>query len=496
MEPNIFVDLIELRKTSGEGLAKQIYRQIRRAILEGILPASSFLPSTRQLAIQLKVSRSSINEAFELLAAEGLIELRFKARAKVNSIDVAPVGRVGLHNDLALKNGVSAGAGYVSKRGEQLGRSYRFEPRGMRSSRMVPGMPSVKLFPKQEWARALRQAGNELSLHDSGYLTSSGLAYLKEVLSGYLSEYRGVNADAEQIIIVPGTQAALTLAAYLYADLGDTALIEDPGYLGARAAFLNSGLLLKASRANDLAHNIRQLAQQECAARLVYVTPSHQFPQGGVLALKDRLALLEAARASGAMIIEDDYDSEFLHYGRPIVALQGLSKNGEVTYIGTTAKSLIPALRLAYMVVRREDVCRVAHAQRNLGLLANAHSQLALAHFIEDGAFRRHLRRITRHYSATAEILWKMLIARFPDKLIVEKPSAGVQMCLLFTGEWAVVNDKAIANKLNDVGFGVNPLSIYCYEIEQSGLIVGTADTTLLECEQFCDALARACVAN
>ncbi|KZL21505.1 HTH-type transcriptional regulatory protein GabR [Pseudovibrio axinellae] len=452
-------------------LSSQIYQQFRDAILKRRIPEGERLPSSRQLAVSLSVSRNTINTAYDLLRSEGLVDVRSGARPEVVALPQVERGAVeGLAHDSAPA---------LSSRGKRFALKHRYSSASGRGNLMQPGEPSRELFPKEQWARSLRRAARLLNGDALGYEYTSGIPQFQRVLAQYLAQERGVVCSPEQVFAFPTVQSALSLMSHCFTDEGDVALIEEPGYLGARSAFMSAGL------------NVQPLSEinQVERASLIYVTPSHQYPTGRRMEMSERLRLLKHAQEKGAVVLEDDYDSEFLFEGRPIAALQGLSDQHSVIFIGTSAKSLMPGIRLAYAVVPKERVKELELAQRALGSLANVHVQLAFADFIESGYFRAHLNKIRSAYHENGVALCQLLSAGLGNQVGVSMPTGGLQMSMYLSEE---VDDVAVADYMNQQGFGVSPLSVYYLGAPRKGLVVGFSEASEKQRERFVGALHKA----
>lgn len=459
-------------------LPEQISHAVAQAVRAGRLKPGAHLPGSRQLATRLGISRNSVNAAYELLRAQGIIAIRHGAAPRV-AIESAFE---------AVESEGQAERVSLSRRGELLSLDLR-GPAGLGGTgQLEPGAPDEDLFPAVLWARALRRAARRRFGKASAYADMQGLPHLRAVLADHLSRQRGVAATAGQIIVLPSTQAALTLVAQCLADPGEVAWVESPGYFGARTAFAAAGLDVRGIAVDEHGADPSKIA---CGPppRLIYVTPSHQFPTGARMTLQRRLELLESARRVGAVIVEDDYDSEFLWQGRAIAALQGISRGEEVVYLGTTAKSLLPGLRLAYMVVPPSLAEPVTQAQRNLGLRANIHAQAAFADLIESGIFVTHLRRLGKLYAARGSMLVQGVRSRVGGRADIAMPMGGLQTVIRFASR---VDDAVIAGSLVEEGFETPALSRYCVGAPQAGLVVGFADATEKRVTRFADCLARA----
>ncbi|MCB2136866.1 MAG: PLP-dependent aminotransferase family protein [Rhodobacteraceae bacterium] len=446
-------------------LAVQLYRSLLDAIRTG--RATGSLPSSRKTAIALGLSRNTVNAAYDLLRAEGAVDIRHGAAPRVLPPKVS--------DSAALP---SAGArGGLSARGEGWARD------GIRRSAggiMAPGHPDETLFPRDEWAMHLRRAGRRRQGAGFAYADYSGIPALRSVLARRLTIDRGMQVEPDQILVTPGSQASLSLLALALAEAGDMALIEEPGYPGARNAFRGAGLRLCPLPVDAEGADLSGAPP----ARLVYLTPANQYPMGHRLSLRRRGQVLDYLNGTGALLVEDDYDSEFHWQGREIAALQGDAPD-QVIALGTAAKALMPALRIGWIVAPRHIAGPLRAAQRNLGLGVNIHAQAALAEFMDSGRYRAHLRRIARIYGERGRALAAAL--RAIPGLDLPDPSGGVQLgCRLPGGEAGIVR------ALRDAGYGTAALSDYCIGPPQEGLITGFAEATAERIDRFTNVLRAA----
>lgn len=455
---------------SGAPLPEQIYRAVGEAARSGRLRAGTALPSSRQLALGLGISRNSVNAAYELLRADGVISVRAGAAPQV-------VARAEF--EATTLDGAGANIG-LSQRGQALARDLRNWQGGRNAGQLEPGAPDEAVFPADLWARTLRRVARQKFGEAAIYGDVDGLPRLKSALVGHLARHRGVNALPDQIIVVPSIQAGLLLVTQCLADPGDVGFVESPGYFGARTAFAGAELVTKALEVDAQGADPSALAGS--GARLVYATPSHHYPTGARMNLQRRMDLLEAARREGAVVLEDDYDSEFMWQGRAIAALQGISRGGEVIYFGTTAKSLLPGLRLAYMVVPEALAGSLRQAQRNMGLRVNIHAQAAYAELIESGALVTHLKRIARLYEERGRLLVETLRARLGGAIEIAMPMGGLQTVIGFADR---IDDTKVAARLAEEGFETPALSSYCAGQKRKGLVVGFADATARRVARF-----------
>lgn len=403
--------------------ARQIYEALRDQILGGAFGTDGRLPSSRSLAGELGVSRTTVTAAYEQLLAEGYIEVRQGARPRVAPATVA------------------RGAG---GRPDRPARPVRFSAYGERVRALPPwqangatrliadfryGELAPSDFPGAVWKRAMN-AAMALQPERLAYDDPRGSRRLRMALQGYLWRARTLRCDPEQIIIVNGSQQGLDLCARLLLDPADRFVIEDPCYAMARQIFAGTGALAVPIPVDGDGLDTRRLAG--VTGRLAYVTPSHQFPLGGVMPVARRHQMLEWARRTDAWVIEDDYDSEYRYDINPVPPLHGLEDSGNVIYLGTISKTLSPTLRIGYLVVPPEVQQVFATAKQ----LTDRHSPLieqeALALLFESGAYERHVRRIRRLNSERRETLLNALRLTFADRIIVEGADAGLHLVVRF----------------------------------------------------------------
>ncbi len=466
--PELLEGVCDLDRSSSVPLSQQIYRALREAVGQGRLKAGMRLPSSRSFAQQQGISRNTVNTAYELLKAEGIVEV---------SAGVAPVIVGGTTPEGAkIQSLITVPPRGLSKRGNLLAKNLRGDSWGQRHEALQPGAPALDIFPYENWARCLRRAVRTVRSPDLLYQHPSGYPALKPILADYLASERGVRATPDQILIVPSMQAALAGISQALSDPGDTAWIEDPGYMGARTAFHGAGLNIRGLPVDEYGVLPDGLENESPHPRLIYVTPSHQYPFGARLPLARRLALIENASRMGATILEDDYDSEFLFEGRPVAALQGLAGGGEVIYLGAFSKSLLPGIRVSYAVVPEDLSGPLAGVFRNMGQLANVHAQIALADFIDSGHYRAHLKRIRSVYQQRGNALVAALKEGLGNAVSVEPPLGNVQVTVRFNED---LDDRKVARGMQARSFSVSPLSV-CYldAAPEPGLIIGFAGAT------------------
>ncbi|SDD35807.1 GntR family transcriptional regulator / MocR family aminotransferase [Paracoccus isoporae] len=449
----------------------QIYRDLLSALRDGRLADGATLPSSRAAARALGLSRTTLITAYDLLRAEGVLLTRQGAAPKVVAPPSPPPD--------AQPKGA---APRPSARGGAMARDHRQDVYAADRGVMAPGTPDETLFPRDEWALALRRAAQRRHGEASAYGMLHGVPELRQAIAERLTSDRGVRADPQRILITPGTQASLALLAQVMTDAGETVAMECPGYAGARAAFTGAGLSIAPVPVDAEGIAVTAIPDD---ARLIYVTPSNQYPLGYRMSLSRRMALLDHARRHAALILEDDYDSEFLWRGREIAALAAHGPE-QVAYLGSAAKVLIPALRIGWMMLPDALVAPMRAAQRNLGLLVNLHGQYALAEMMRSGRYRTHLRRITRAYETRGLALADAL-ADLPG-IALRPPDGGVQLALRFCGDQ---DEGAVLAACGRAGFRPSRLSASSLGAIR-GLIVGFADATPQRIRGFRDVLAGA----
>ncbi|MBK6654965.1 PLP-dependent aminotransferase family protein [Zoogloea sp.] len=446
---------------AGEARQLRLYRLLKAAILEGRLAPGARLPGTRQLAADVGMARNCVLFAYQLLLAEGFVE----ADRGGTRVAVLPLGMAARSPQRG-----PAGADRLSRRAHQL-------PAINRSESLLPfapGVPDLNAFPWATWARFLHRAWGEVTARQLAYAEPGGEPDLRRAVAAFLSARRGVACTPEQVFIVAGGQVALDACARLLADSGDTVWLENPCYPAARNVMLAAGLTPVAVDVDRDGMAPASGLWQAAPPRLVYVTPSHQYPLGSVLSLERRLALLAGVEAGGGWLIEDDYDSDFNHAqpgARPLPAIQGLRPEAPVIYVGTFSKLLYPGLRIAYMVVPRWAASGLGEGIRKLYRGGQAVEQRALARLLESGQLTRHLRRMAPLYRERQAALRAALQAGFGAGCPVLGGQAGLHLVL---GLPASVPDTALAEAALEQGLAPRPLSAYYVgTTPDNGLVLG-----------------------
>lgn len=472
---------VNLNASSGVPLYRQLYDELRAAILSEQLRAGTRLPSTRDLADELGVSRNTVMNAFDQLLAEGYVEGHigsgtYVSRALPEEMICARANVRGASSPQA--RGASAqprrGGRSLSRRGAALAAtpvSVSRRPEGVRPFR--PGTPALDAFPFDVWSRLLARHWRQPSGDLLGYAGAAGYGPLREAVAGYLGAARAVRCEPEQVIIVAGMQQAFDMAARVLLDPGDAAWVEDPGYLGARAALAGAGARIVPVPVDGDGLDVEAGAARAAEARLVYVSPSHQYPLGVTMTLARRLALLEWASRAGAWVLEDDYDSEYRYAGRPLAALQGLDREGRVIYLGTFSKVLFPSLRMGYMVVPRDLVDAFVVARALASRFSPTIEQAVLADFVNEGHFARHIRRMRALYAERQALLVEAARGELEGLLEVRPGDAGIHL-IGWLHEGA--DDAAASRAAAERGLDAQPLSAFRMKQRgRDGLILGYA---------------------
>jgi GntR family transcriptional regulator / MocR family aminotransferase len=479
---------IVLERAGRLPMHRQLSQRLREAILAGQFPPGTRLPSTRTLASELGVSRTTALAAYEQLRDEGYLDGRVGAGTTVADLTGPPPAPPPSPTRVPAAPALSA-------RGTAVAASrWRLRPEtrpGRERPRAFPlGMPALDAFPRQLWTRVLTRRARR-SLGDLlGYQDPAGYRPLREAITAYLGLARGVRCGPDQVLVVSGAQAGIDLAARLLLDPGDPAWVEDPGYYGARGALTGAGARLVPVPVDADGLDLGAARRRQPDARLAYVTPSHQFPVGATMSLARRLDLLAWAESAGGYVLEDDYDSEYRYVGRPLPALQGLDQAGRVVYVGSFSKVLFPSLRVGYLVVPDGLVDAFTAAQRFGEVHVPALEQAALADFIADGHLGRHVRRMRALYAVRGRALIRAIRRQAPDALEVRSAHAGLHLVAWLPPG---ADDRAAADRAAAAGVEAQALSDHALERpERGGLLLGYAAVPEPEIDRASVRLARA----
>ncbi len=452
---SLHVSLVGRKDLSGE-----IYRQVRRAIVHRRLRPGDRLPPSRELARELAVARGTVTAAYERLAAEGFVAFRQGAGTFV--------GELGAQAERDSSAHRSSGVLQPRRIWQSISLPTAFEKPARFDFRT--GLGDASLFPETEWRRAVTRALRSSTTTAGVYESSAGRRDLRAAIVRYIGISRSVEASADDVVITNGTQQALDLVARVLLAPGDAIAVEDPGYGPPRALFKALGLRVVGVPVDREGLIVDALPP---GVRAVYVTPSHQYPLSVTLTMPRRHALLAWAEQNNAAIIEDDYDSEFRFGGRPLEPLQTLDANGRVVYVGSFSKSMLPTLRLGFLVTPPS----LREALHKAKFVSDWHSptlmQAALARFIDDGAFARHVRRMTAVYRVRHEMLTDALSRNFADLLELVPSTTGLHLTTLARRMSATGSPQSLAARAN-AGVAVQRLSVLAVTANpRAGLVLG-----------------------
>lgn len=421
--------------------ATRIYRQLLDAILDGRLRDGTRLPATRVLAKQLAVSRTTVSLAYERLMAEGYLTARVGSGTYVRRAEPAlarprPVrpresARTGAPGRPPAPSGLPASSGLHAPGAPGPAPRPVWDAIPLADTTVGPdvrrafaiGLPDIALFPFQTWRRLVARELRTGALGTGDYVDPAGVPALRAAIARHYGVARGLRASPEDVIVTCGAQQAIDLVGRVLIEPGTTVAVEDPGYPPARHAFASLGARVVGVPVDSSGLVVDALPR---SARLVYVTPSHQFPLGVAMSPQRRAALLAWAERHGAVVVEDDYDSEYRYVDRPLQPMHSIDRSGSVVYIGTFSKTMFPALRLGFLIAPPS----LRHALRTAKQLTDWHtdtvSQAALARFIDDGLLARHIRRAAREYTARRARILSWL--RTQDRLETLPSSAGLHI--------------------------------------------------------------------
>jgi GntR family transcriptional regulator / MocR family aminotransferase len=412
---SLHVSLIGRKDLSGE-----IYRQVRRAIVDRRLRPGDRLPPSRELARELVVARATVTVAYERLAAEGFVAVRQGAGTFVDE-SAAQAGREkAMHRSGGVLQPRQIWQSVVLPTTSWFEDPARFDFR--------TGLCDASMFPDQAWRRAVTRAARSSAPTAGVYEQPAGRRDLRAAIARHIGVSRGVEASADDIVITNGTQQALDLLARVLLAPGDTIAVEDPGYRPPRQLFKTLGIRVLGVPVDREGLIVDALPR---GVRAVYVTPSHQFPLSVTLTLPRRQALLAWAERNNAAIIEDDYDSEFRFGERPLEPLQTLDAKGRVVYVGSYSKTMLPTLRLGFLVTPPSLRAALHKAKFVSDWHSSTLAQAALARFIDDGAFARHVHRATAIYRQRHEMVVDAISRNFADHLELIPSTTGLHVTAL-----------------------------------------------------------------
>jgi GntR family transcriptional regulator/MocR family aminotransferase len=446
---------LTLDPQSSISLYQQLYDGLRGAILTGRLTAGTRLPATRILASELGISRTTVVTALE--QTEGYLEARVGSGTFVARVLPEEL----LHASKTLRQGdkQTRAPRTLSQRAQLLMRtSLMATPKPEHVCAFQAGLPALDEIPFDIWSRLAARYYRRPPRELLAYGDAAGYRPLREAIAAYLNTSRAVRCTPEQVIVVSGTQQGIEIAARLLLEPRDDVWMEEPGYTKARDILIAAGATINPVPVDQEGLNVAH-GQSICPdARLVYVSPSHQYPLGVVMSLSRRLALLEWAHQAGAWILEDDYDSEYRYRGRPLSSLQGLDTREQVIYMGTFSKVLFPALRLGYLVLPPDLIDTFVAARAMQDRHSPQIEQAILADFIAEGHFVRHIRRMRILYEHRQQVLLDAARQELSGLLEVSPHEAGMHLVgWLPSG----LDDRIMSHKAALQGVNAQALSVY-----------------------------------
>jgi GntR family transcriptional regulator / MocR family aminotransferase len=473
--------VIPLAPGSGP-LFRQVYLGLRKAILSGAFQDGGRLPSTRELAQQLGVSRTVVLLAYDQLLAEGFTQ----GRSGSGTYVAAGVG---------MRRGAPAGDLVrlpLARFGKSAAAAWSKINVPLRRTPVLPydfayGRSDVETFPFALWRRLLLKCARKASTADLDYGHASGNTNLRAAICVHLRRSRAVNCDPEQVIVVNGSQQALDLIARVLFEPGDPVAVEDPSYQGTTEVLRAAATRLTPVPVDEQGLDPARLPR---GARAVFVTPSHQFPTGAILPLSRRLALLDWAKRRDAAVIEDDYDGEFRYDGQMLESLQGLDRSARVIYIGTFSRTVFSALRIGYLVVPKSLVAAFSAAKWLCDRHTPSLEQETLAEFISGGMYERYLRRVRRRNASRREALLDSVRRHLRDRVTITGEAAGAHVVLWPT--FRIAEDALIAAAASR-GVGVYGMSpYYLRPATRTGVLLGYSRMTENNIQEGIRRLGRA----
>ena len=456
---------LPLDRSSGTPIHRQIYEGIRRAILDGLLRPGQQVPSTRALAVDLGVSRLPVLTAYDQLLHEGYLDGRAGSGTFVSAAVPDDLLRPPVPPDVPAPPS----------------RTRRDPPQpppvrddgGLGPFRM--SLPALDQFPHAAWARLVARHAHALKHPEMAYGDPAGLVPLRQAIAEHLRAARAVRCEVEQVLIVSGSQMALRLAGAVLVGPGDRVAMEEPGSPPARAALGAGGAEVVPVPVDEEGMSVASLRRRNDRLRAACVTPSHQYPLGTSMTAARRFALLDWAESRGAWLLEDDYDSEYRYVSRPLGALQGMDAHERVVYIGTFSKVLFPAIRVGYVVVPPSLCQRFVDAREAFDLFSPTLYQLALAEFLREGHFARHLRRMRGVYLVRRDALLTGLARHCGGRLTVHNADAGLHVTALLPEG---VDDEDVVRRMAGRGLTATALSSCYAGSARSGLLLGFGGST------------------
>ena len=450
-------EMIRLDRNASEPLHQQLYRQIRDELVSAsVNDSTSRLPSSRVLAADLGISRLTVNLAFSKLTTEGYLHARIGSGTFVaQPLPEAYLSARKPKLDRQLEHPVRLSNRVRDIPDKRVGRDFDFGVAGAPGVSFVPAVSALDEFPIEIWERLRAEVLAKKGAHLLQYASSRGDPDLRKAIAAYSCDYRGARCHPDQIIITAGTQQAMMIAATALVNRGEVAWIEDPGFYQARRAFLFAGATL-VPRPIDREGIVIAHRSKRAPPKIIYVTPSHQFPLGTTMSLARRTALIDFARERDAYIFEDDHNSEFRFTGPPLPCLQGLDNSGRVIYAGTMSKILYPSLRIGYLLAPEQLVDPMIKIRAVMDQHSPAIDQATLARFMTEGHFLSHIKRMRKLYSDRRDFFVEQFNSLLKKHFVLQIPEAGLH----FVAWLRRKKDLPIITRVcADVGIRPSPLS-------------------------------------
>jgi GntR family transcriptional regulator / MocR family aminotransferase len=474
----IAFEMIRLDRASTEPLHQQLYRQIRDELKSGSFSdGASRLPSSRELSVDLGISRLTVSLAFSKLHGEGYLQ----SKARSGIFVAHPLPEAFLSADKPKAQPTIQSSPRIADRVEALqdlrvGNQFDLGPTGAGAGvSLIASLPAADEFPMAIWERLRADVLAKKGAHLLRYASHRGDTDLRKAIAAYLSDFRAVRCHSDQIVIVGGMQQAMLISAMAVLNPGEAAWIEDPGYHQARRTFALVGAKIVPKPIDDHGMVITR-SPKEPLPKIIYITPSHQFPLGITMSFERRTALLDFARVHDALIFEDDYDAEFRFVGPPLPSLQGIDNSGRVIYAGTLSKILYPSLRLGYIVAPEGLVDSIAKIRSAIDLHSPAIDQATLARFITEGFFLSHIKRMRKIYAERRDCFIQQFNELLGDRFTLQVPEAGLNIVAWLKHE----DDFPIVRRVTlEIGVRPSPLALYCIHAKlKPALVFGFAGWT------------------
>jgi GntR family transcriptional regulator/MocR family aminotransferase len=457
---------------SNEPLHRQLYNELRSAILGGRLPSGCRLPASRELAQVTGLSRNTVLSAYDQLIAEGYIDSRAGSGTYVAS---SLPDQLLSGPEMEPLPASDRGSRRVSKRGMRLSEKpfRKWPPTASGPMLFRSGLPALDHFPMDVWRRLTDKRMRLASMKTLAYDDPQGYRPLREAIAAHLAAARGARCTPEQVIVVSGSQQAISMVCDVLVDEGDSVLFEDPGYFAARSVFEVTGANIVPVPVDADGFDVGAAMQRAPSARLAYITPSHQNPTNVTMSLPRRRALLQWAETSGSWILEDDNASECRYRGRPLAALQGIDPHGRVLYAGTFSKVMFSSLRLGYLVAPLDLLPALVRARELMDRQSPGLQQAVMADFMTEGHFSRHLRRMRTLYTSRLDALDRAIREHAPDLFQMVEAEGGLNRVVWLPEG---VSDLEAVERLRPEGFACLPVSEFRIDSGgRGGLVLGFA---------------------